>query len=130
MKDGTMSPCAKHIVSNKDPVPAFLLGDPAYLLLPYVMKEFSGGGKNDWAIFFSYKLSSTRIAIERIFGRLNGKFGCPKRAMDININVLPQVIIACFVLHNYCEVKKEKVPEQNILNKYLNKPTGFSCTFV
>ena len=34
--------------------------------------------------------------------------------MDIDINVLPQVIMACFVLHNYCEMKKEKLPEQNI----------------
>ena len=34
--------------------------------------------------------------------------------MDIDINVLHQVIMACFVLHNYCEMKKEKVvPEQN-----------------
>ena len=36
--------------------------------------------------------------------------------MDIDINVLPQLIMACFVLHNYCEIKKEKLPEQNILS--------------
>ena len=36
--------------------------------------------------------------------------------MDIDINVLPQVIIACFVFHYYCEMEKEKAPEQNILS--------------
>ena len=24
--------------------------------------------------------------------------------------------MACFLLHNYCEMKKEEVPEQNILS--------------
>ena len=59
-------------------VPVFLLGDPAYLLLPYVMKEFSRGGKNDRERFFSYKLSSAHIVIENAFGRLKGSFGCLK----------------------------------------------------
>ena len=39
-----------------------------------------------------------------------------KRAMDIDINLLPQVVMACFVLQNYCDMKKEKVPEQNVLS--------------
>ena len=84
--------------------------------LPYVMKEFSGGGKNDRERFFSYKLSSSRIVIENAFGRLKGRFGCLKRAVDIGINVLPQVIVACFTLHNYCEMNKEQVTEQNKLS--------------
>ena len=61
-------------------------------------------------------MSSARIVKENGFGRLKGRFGCMKRAMDIDINVLFQVIMASFVLHNYCEMKKEKVPEQNILH--------------
>ena len=59
-------------------------------------------------------MSSAHIVIENAFGQLKGRFCCLKRAMDIDINVLPQVIMACFVLHNYCEMKKEKLPEQNI----------------
>ena len=36
-------------------------------------------------------------------------------AINIDISVSPQVIMACFVLDNYCEMKK-KVLEQNILS--------------
>ena len=71
------------------------------------MKEFSVGGKNEREGFFSCKLSSARIVIENAFERLKGRFGCLKPAMDIDINVLPQVIMACFVLHNYYKMKKE-----------------------
>ena len=86
----------------------FLLGDPAYPLLPYVTKEFSWGGKNDRERFFSYKLSSARIVIENAPGRLKGRFGCLKRAMSIDINVLLQEIVVCSVLHGYCEMKIRK----------------------
>ena len=71
------------------------------------MKEFAVSGKNDREGFFPYKLSSARIVIENAFERLKGRFGYLKRAMDIDINVLPQVIMAFYVLQNYCEMKKE-----------------------
>lgn len=39
------------------------------------------------------------------------RFGFLKQAIGIDINLLSQVIImTCFVLQSYCEIKKEKVP--------------------
>ena len=43
------------VVEGRDPVPVFLLGDPAYPLLPLLMKEFSGVGENKREKFFIYK---------------------------------------------------------------------------
>ncbi|KAJ7387987.1 hypothetical protein OS493_040586, partial [Desmophyllum pertusum] len=40
--------------------------------------------------------------------------GALRRAMDINLDDLPFVIYACFVLHNYCEAKSETISEQNV----------------
>ena len=57
-------PCEKILVEGRDPVPVFFLGDPAYPLVPFVMTEFSGGGRNERKKCFNYKLSSARILIE------------------------------------------------------------------
>lgn len=34
--------------------------------------------------------------------------------MDINIDDLPFVVYACFVLHNYCEMNGESVNEEKV----------------
>ena len=34
--------------------------------------------------------------------------------MDININTRPQVLYLRLALHNYCELQKEKIPEQSL----------------
>ena len=34
--------------------------------------------------------------------------------MDININDLPHVIYACFVLHNFCEINYESLSEERV----------------
>ena len=34
--------------------------------------------------------------------------------MDINIDKLPYVIYACFVLHNFCESTNESVSEERV----------------
>ena len=39
--------CSKIIVQGEPPVPICILRDPAYPLLPNIMKEFARGGKNE-----------------------------------------------------------------------------------
>ena len=70
--------------------------------MPYLMKEYANGGSNPQEQYFSYKLCSAHNVIECAFGRLKTRFAALKRAMDINIDDLPCVINACFVLHNFC----------------------------
>ena len=54
------------------------------------------------------------VSIECSFGRLKARFGALKRPMDINLDDLPLVIYACFVLHNYCELNGESVSEERV----------------
>ena len=78
------------------------------------MKEYASGGMNRQERYFGYRLCSARNVIECVFGRLKARFGCLKRAMDINLNDLPFVIYACFVLHNYCELHNESINEETV----------------
>ena len=57
------------LVEGREPVLIFLLHDRACPLLPFLMKEFSGGGINKRERFFSYKLPSAPIPIENAFGK-------------------------------------------------------------
>ena len=79
------------------------------------MKKFSKGGKNSSKSFFVQRLSSARVVIKGIFGRLKARFGCLRREMDINLKELPVVIHSCFILHNFCEIRQEAVNQNDVL---------------
>ena len=120
-RDESIPKCGKTIVPGEPAVPICLLGNPAYPLLPYILKEFSYGGENNEEQFCGYRLSSAWLVIECTFGRLKARFGCLNRNMDIN---LPNVIYACFVLHNFCKIHKESI-HQNDVNNALKKDAQF-----
>ena len=111
LRDNIIPSCPKVIVEGEAAVPICILGDPAYPLLPYVMKEFPAGGSTVSEQFFGYRMSSARMTIECAFGRLKGRFGALRRPMDIKLSDLPTVIHSCFVLHNICELNREQVPD-------------------
>ena len=95
-------------MDDKEPVQAFIIGDPAYPLLPYLM-EYANGGSTEDEQYFGYRLCAARNVIEYAFGRLKARFSAWRREMDINLDDLPTVIYACFILHNFCEINKESI---------------------
>ena len=51
-RDATITKCKRIIVEGGPAVPVCILGDPAYPLLPFLMKEFSKEGKSSSERFF------------------------------------------------------------------------------
>ena len=112
LRNGEIPRCPKRIVKDEDPIQVFILGDPAYPLLPYLMKEYANGGSTQREQYFGFRLCGARNVIECSFGRLKARFAALKKDTDINLDDLPLVIYSCFVLHNFCEENKDSVCEE------------------
>lgn len=77
-----------------------LIGDSGFRLAPYLLTPYIDRGNLDVIkIRYNKKLSQTRYVIEHAFGLLKGRFRRLKY-LDVNINRIKKIIVACCVLHN------------------------------
>ena len=93
-------------------MPLVILPDAAYPLLPWVMKPFSANGKlSQKQLHFNYRLSRARMVVENAFGRLKGRWRCLLKQNEASIQQMNQIVTACCILHNICEINREKFDE-------------------
>lgn len=102
-QEGTAFPQSERALISGVEVPVLLLGDPAYhlkqwLIKPYPESAHMPAAERD----FNYKLSCARIAVERAFGLLKGRWRILLKQQEGHIVNVQYVILTCCVLHNYC----------------------------
>ena len=111
LRDQKLPMVYREVFIGHDKVPPILLGDPAYPLLPYCMKEYPSTQSNE-EVIFNTMLRSARNPIECAFGRLKARWQILNKRMDMGLTSLPEIIYACFVLHNICESQRMHIDEE------------------
>ena len=113
--------CTITVLSQE--IPVFLVGDSAYPLSTWLMKPFphnialSTAQRN-----FNYRLSRARIVSENVFGRLKARWRRLQKLNDMAINNIPNVIIACCILHNVSQVHGDVFNDLWLDDSQLDQP--------
>ncbi|KAK0143123.1 hypothetical protein N1851_018768 [Merluccius polli] len=79
---------------------------PAYLLLPWLMKGFSGPNLSEEGEAFNIHLSAVRVKVQHTFEHLKVRWRILAKRSDVHHSLMPTV--ACCVLHNTCEKEKQR----------------------
>ena len=84
LKEEKLPMLYKEILPGHDKVPVTLLGDPAYPLLPYCMKEYPHARTNE-EVIFNNMLRSARNPIECAYGSLKARWQILNKRIDMDL---------------------------------------------
>jgi hypothetical protein len=85
-------------------LPYKLIGDAAYPMRPWFYSPFKGEkeGMSRAKAHWNFIQSSTRMAVERAFGILKGRWRILLKQIDMPLKHVPDFVTACICLHNLC----------------------------
>ncbi|KAK4871867.1 hypothetical protein RN001_015991 [Aquatica leii] len=77
-----------------------IIGDPAYPLLSWLVKGYTGTGLTPNEDSFNAHMNTARVTVEIAFGRLKARWRCLLKRLDIDHSFVPHAIATCCTLHN------------------------------
>ena len=87
----------------------YLLADAGYPSREYMLRNFKPADGNVDKIRFDLQMNVGRVLVENAFGLLKGRWKILKRA-NCSVLRLPKVVVACCVLHNFCQLMEVGEP--------------------
>lgn len=95
-------------------LPYKLIGDAAYPMRPWFYSPFKGEkeGLPRAKAHWNFIQSSTRMAVERAFGILKGRWRILLKRIDMPLRNVPNVITSCICLHNLCIIHQDKFDDE------------------
>ena len=98
-ENGEILNIAQKIMGNKIITP-YLLGDPAYPCLKWLLSPYAYGTKDGDQKRFNYQLSRARSCIERAFGLTKQRFRILYTKMGFSPKKAAKIFLLCCILHN------------------------------
>lgn len=114
MRNGSFSQTFNTLSNERHKVPYYFIADPAYPLTPYWCKKEFESCTTNVQVLFTELLRSARNQIECAFGRLKARWSILTRKIDFDTEMVPTIIYACFVLHNFCESRGCSLDEEAV----------------
>ncbi|KAK5646268.1 hypothetical protein RI129_004732 [Pyrocoelia pectoralis] len=110
-------------IINGVSIPVFLIGDSAFKLSSYLIKPYPYRIEQpESEKLFNYQLSKCRRVIENTFGQLKARYRRLLKGLEVHIENVSSIIIACCILNNFCNAHNDDIP-QHWLNISENQPT-------
>ena len=86
-------------------LPYVFVGDETFSLRADFMKPYPQKELNRERRIFNYRLSRARRIVENVFGILASKFRVFHTAINLKLESIEKVVMACIALHNYLHIK-------------------------
>ncbi|XP_061577547.1 uncharacterized protein LOC133444079 isoform X2 [Cololabis saira] len=114
--DGYLFPREKSLLYDDVEIPVHLIGDASYPLKPWLMKGYIEEHQlSPEQQRFTFTLASVRSVVDAAFMRLKGRWRCLLKKSDIDVSMMPRVVVSCCVLHNICEQRGDAfLPEWSV----------------
>lgn len=81
------------------------VGDDAFALRPDLIKPYNRDSLNNERRICNYRISRARRVVENTFGILTSRFRIFNTAINLNVETIESVVLACCVLHNFLRKK-------------------------